>query len=184
MMPIKIIIKQGDIVFEKVDAVVNAANNSLSGGGGVDGAIHSAAGWDELDEACRKIGYCGTGDAVITDAFEMKDVGHIIHTVGPFCSAHSRWTGEPSDKEKQLLWNCYYNSLKLADKYGCRTVAFPSIATGIFGFPLTHAPAIFLSTISEYEKENMNIEEVRMVCYDDETYESYRNAFVDGRKTP
>ena len=174
---IKIVIKQGDIVDERVDAIVNAANNELSGGGGVDGAIHMAAGWDELDEACQKIGYCDTGEAVITGAFKMKHVKYIIHTVGPFCSSHTRWIGEPNEEEKEALYHCYFNSLQLADKYGCKSIAFPSIATGIFGFPLAYTPNIFLKAVKTYKKKNINIHEVRMICFDDETYEAFKTVF-------
>lgn len=176
---IKIIIKQGDIVDERVDAIVNAANSELSGGGGVDGAIHIAAGWDELDEACQKIGRCGVGEAVITGSFKMRNTKCIIHTVGPYCSAHTRWVNEPNDEEKQLLYNCYFNSLKLADRNGCCSIAFPSIASGLFGFPLAYAPDVFIKAVKTYEKENVNIEEVRMVCFDDATYDAFKKGFLD-----
>lgn len=170
-------IKLGNIVDENVDIIVNAANNELKGGSGVDGAIHNAAGWDELDDACREIGHCDTGEAVITPSFQMKNVKHIIHTVGPFCSAHTRFIEEPSEKEQKLLYNCYYNSLKLADEYKAQTVSFPSIATGIYGFPLTYAPKIFKKAVEDYNEVNQNIKEVNMICFDEETKKYYDEVF-------
>lgn len=170
---IKINIKRGNIVNESADAIVNAAKSSLMGGGGVDGAIHTAAGWEKLDEACEKIGGCKTGEAVITPAFDIKQVKYIIHTVGPFCDIHTRNIGIPNDKEKEALYNCYYNSLQLGDRYGCRSISFPSIATGIYGFPLEYAPQIFLNAVRDYEKENKNIETVAMVCFDEDTEKAF-----------
>lgn len=177
LKPIIVTIKLGDITNECVDVIVNAANNELKGGSGVDGAIHNAAGWNKLDEACRKIGYCETGKAVVTSAFDMKNVKYIIHTVGPFCSAHSRYTGTPSELEMSQLYNCYYNSLCLADKLECNTISFPSIATGIYGFPLEYAPRIFKKAISDYEEKNRNLREINMICFDTETKSFYDREF-------
>lgn len=170
---IEINIKQGDITKECVDVIVNAANNELKGGSGVDGAIHYAAGWEELDNACRKIGYCQTGQAVITPAFQLKEIKYIIHTVGPFCGAHTRYLGTASETEAKYLYECYYNSLKLADEHGCHIISFPSIATGIYGFPLQQAPPIFYKAVNDYSLINKNIWQVNMICFDMETYKQF-----------
>lgn len=177
LKPILITVKLGNITDECVDVIVNAANNELKGGSGVDGAIHNAAGWDKLDEACRKIGYCETGKAVIIPAFDMKNVKYIIHTVGPFCSAHSRYIETPTELEMTQLYNCYYNSLCLADEWECAKISFPSIATGIYGFPLEYAPKIVKKAISDYEEKNKHIREINMVCFDEETKSFYDNEF-------
>lgn len=166
MKELNIVVKLGDITKEKVDAIVNAANNELKGGGGVDGAIHAAAG-PELDEACKKIGWCETGDAVVTPAFGIKDVEYIIHTVGPKTDGHA------SHDQCSQLQLAYLNSLKLANNLRCKTVSFPSISTGIFKFPLTYATNVFKSAILHFQEENEYVEEVRMVCFDEETKEAY-----------
>ena len=170
---------KGNIASAPADAVVNAANNELAGGSGVDGAIHAAARWDALDDACQAIGYCDTGKAVVTPAFDMEDVKYIIHTVAPNCCGNTRYTGEPEDEEKMLLYECYYNSILLADVFKCRSVNVPSLGTGAFGFPMEHAPGIFLQAVQDYEERNKNIEVISMVCFTSETEKIYRDDLKD-----
>jgi len=164
-MKLKLI--KGDITKQEVDAIVNAANSSLLGGGGVDGAIHRAGGKTILDE-CIKIrnrqGGCATGEAVITSAGNMP-AKYVIHTVGPVYQDGSY--GEP-----EKLANCYRNSLKLAIENGVKTIAFPNISTGIYGYPKKEAALIAISTV----KENLfdEIEEIRFVCFDEENYKLYQ----------
>ncbi len=163
----KIEIIRGDITKQAVDAIVNAANTSLLGGGGVDGAIHRAAGKELLAE-CRTLGGCKTGEAKITKGYALP-AKYVIHTPGPV------WHG--GDKhEAELLSSCYRSCLELASRYGLKTVDFPSISTGVYSFPLKLAAPIAISTIAEYLKEHPEIERVRMVCFDDKTAEYYRNA--------
>ena len=163
----KITLRQSDITTLKVDVIVNAANSSLLGGSGVDGAIHRKGG-PEILEACKKIrarqGKCETGDAVITTAGNL-DATCVIHTVGPV------WNEGGKEKEK-LLANCYNNSLLLAVKNEIRTIAFPNISTGIYRFPKELAAQIAIQTIKEFESQD-SIEEVIFVCFDDENYELY-----------
>ena len=163
----KIVIIQGDITKQRVDAIVNAANCSLLGGGGVDGAIHRAAG-PELLKECRTLGGCNTGEAKITGAYRL-DAKYVIHTPGPV------WHGGGSGEAEKLSL-CYKNSLRLADEHGCKTVAFPSISTGVYHFPLAKASVIAIETIKEYLSTHEGIEEVRMVCFDDATYGYYEKA--------
>ncbi len=155
---------KGNIVNMKVDAIVNAANTSLLGGDGVDGAIHRAAG-AELLSCCRRIGGCKTGDAVITPGFKL-DAKYIIHTVGPV------WNNGLTNEE-ELLRQCYKKSLDLAVEYNCRTVAFPSISTGAYRFPLAKAAEIAINTILEYLEQDTCIEDVYMVCFDFNTKAAY-----------
>lgn len=159
---------QGDITKLKVDAIVNAANSSLMGGGGVDGAIHRAGGPVILEE-CREIiaqqGRCETGQAVITSGGNLP-ARFVIHTVGPV------WHGGQNN-EAQLLENAYSNSLKLAFKNGLETIAFPNISTGIYGFPKEKAAEIAVSTITKFLSENDQIKQVYFVCFDHENYELY-----------
>ncbi|MGA8857987.1 MAG: O-acetyl-ADP-ribose deacetylase, partial [Candidatus Bathyarchaeia archaeon] len=136
----KIELMLGDITKQSVDAIVNAANTTLLGGGGVDGAIHRAAG-PELLEECRRIGGCPTGEARITKAYRLP-AKHVIHTVGPV------WSGGKTNEE-ELLRNCYMNSMKLADENGVKTIAFPSIGTGAYGFPIERAAPIALRVVRE-----------------------------------
>lgn len=160
-------IVQGDITKFKGDAIVNAANNSLMGGGGVDGAIHRAAG-PQLYDACRPFHGCPTGEARITPGFNLP-VHYIIHTPGPI------WRGG-DHREDQLLKNSYQNSLLLAEQYHCQTVAFPSISTGVFAFPLERAAVIAVKTINSFLKGCTSVKQVTIVCFDQQTLQAYQNA--------
>ncbi|HZV50370.1 MAG TPA: O-acetyl-ADP-ribose deacetylase [Candidatus Dormibacteraeota bacterium] len=153
---------RGDITRETVDAIVNAANRSLRGGGGVDGAIHRAAG-PELLEACRRLGGCETGDARATPGFRLP-ARWVIHAVGPVW--HGGHRGEPD-----LLASCYRRSLEVADELGARSVAFPAISTGAYGFPRELAARIAVETI---RSTPTSVELARLVAFDQETYEIYR----------
>jgi len=170
----------GDITRQTVDAIVNAANETLLGGGGVDGAIHSAAG-KELELACRKIheekGGCKTGDAVITTGGNLS-AKFVIHTVGPV------WHGG-KQQEAELLFSAYLKSLRLASKNGIKTIAFPNISTGIYGFPKEQASKIAVSTVVDFLNNNKtSIENVIFVCFDQENYELYRNLVFNTTKIP
>lgn len=155
----------GDITKLSVDAIVNAANSSLMGGGGVDGAIHRAGG-PEILEACRKIvarqGGCKTGEAVITTGGKLP-AKFVIHTVGPV------WRGG-NNNEPQLLANCYTNSLKLAVQNNCRTVAFPCISTGVYGYPIDKAAEVAVHAVKKFLEGNNAIDRVTFVCFDDANY--------------
>lgn len=165
----RITLVQGDITKLKVDAIVNAANSSLMGGGGVDGAIHRAGGPAILEE-CRQIiawqGRCETGDAVITTAGNLSD-RFVIHTVGPV------WHGG-NNNEADLLENAYLNSLNLALENDIETIAFPNISTGVYSFPKEKAAEIAIKTITKFLSENDQIRKVYFVCFDDENYELYK----------
>ncbi len=165
----KIEIIQGDITEQAVDAIVNAANCSLLGGGGVDGAIHRAAG-PELLKECRTLNGCRTGEAKITKAYRLP-AKYVIHTPGPI------WHGGGSG-EAELLSSCYRSCLTLAAENGCKTVDFPSISTGVYRFPLDKAAQIAIGTIREFLKDHSEIERVRMVCFDYRTYERYQKALA------
>jgi len=160
----KIELIQADITQLTVDAIVNAAKNSLLGGGGVDGAIHRAAGPRLLAE-CSALGGCPTGEARITNGYNLK-ANQVIHTVGPV------WQGG-NNNERILLANCYRNSLKLAAESGCRSVAFPNISTGIYGFPKLEAAEIAISEVKLFLGSNSLIEQVLFCCYDNENYLIY-----------
>lgn len=160
---------KGDITKLTVDAIVNAANSSLMGGGGVDGAIHRAGGPAILEE-CRKIvakqGGCKTGDAVITTAGNLP-AKFVIHTVGPV------WNGGKKN-ESTLLANCYKNSLQLAVENKIQSIAFPNISTGIYGYPKRQAAEIATKTVNDFLKQNDFINKVYFVCFDEENYNYYK----------
>lgn len=157
---------QGDITLQNVDAIVNAANTSLLGGGGVDGAIHRAAG-PELQEECRKLGGCGTGDAKITQGYNLP-ARYVIHTVGPIYRGGSQ--GEP-----ELLTSAYRNSLVLAEKHDCRSLAFPSISTGVYGYPIRLACPIALGTTLEWIHEHDLPEKVFFVLFSESDLGVYKD---------
>ncbi len=158
---------QGDITEQDVDAIVNAANSSLLGGGGVDGAIHRAAGRQLLEE-CRTLGGCPTGEAKITRGYHLP-ARHVIHTVGPV------WRGGEHG-EAELLANCYRNSLALAAQHGLRTVAFPAISTGIYGYPLDEATAIAVRETRAFLATHPDIEHVTFICFGPHAYQTYLRA--------
>jgi O-acetyl-ADP-ribose deacetylase (regulator of RNase III) len=158
----RIRITQGDITREKVDAIVNAANSRLAGGGGVDGAIHRAAG-PELLAACRKLGGCETGDAKITPGFRLP-ARFVIHAVGPVY--HDGRRGEP-----ELLASCYRRALEIAIEHGLKTIAFPAISTGVYGYPFAEATQIALRTVATFLREHPEIKQVRLVFFSAGDYE-------------
>lgn len=160
---------RGDITTCSVDAIVNAANTSLLGGGGVDGAIHRAAGPELLAE-CRTLHGCETGQAKITAGYRLP-AKHVIHTPGPI------WRGG-NHNEPELLASCYRNCLRLAEENGCRTVAFPSISTGVYRFPLDRAAAIAVEEILAFLEQSKVVHEVVMVCFDDTTKAAYDAALM------
>jgi O-acetyl-ADP-ribose deacetylase (regulator of RNase III) len=160
----RIKIVQGDITKLKVDAIVNAANNSLLGGGGVDGAIHRAAGPDLLKET-RKIGGCPTGEARVSGGYDLP-ARWVIHTVGPV------WKGG-GQNEEAFLADCYQNSLAAAVEKGARTVAFPAISTGVYGFPLKRATEIALTETFKFLKREEGLDRVIFVCFGKEALETY-----------
>ncbi len=164
-MPGKMTITEGDITRLQVDAIVNAANETLLGGGGVDGAIHRAAG-PELLAYCRTLGGCPTGEAKITPGFRLP-ARWVIHTPGPI------WHGG-NQREEELLANCYRNSLALAEAQGVRTLAFPAISTGIFGFPLQRATEIAITETQRFLAGHALPEEVIFVCFSPATAQVYR----------
>ena len=160
----------GDITKQNVDAIVNAANTSLLGGGGVDGAIHRAAGPELLAE-CRTLGGCKTGQAKITRGYKLP-AKFVIHTPGPVW--HGGKTNEP-----ELLASCYKSCLTLAVENGCKSVDFPSISTGVYHFPLEKASVIAINTIAAFLKEHPELDEVRMVCFDEKTKQHYDKAIAE-----
>ena len=160
----RIEIIQGDITKQAVDAIVNAANCSLLGGGGVDGAIHRAAGPELLAE-CRTLHGCETGKAKITRGYRLP-AKYVIHTPGPV------WRGG-THREDELLASCYRSCLALADENGCKTVDFPSISTGVYAFPVERAAGIAIRTIAGFLADHPAVERVRMVCFDSRTRAAY-----------
>jgi O-acetyl-ADP-ribose deacetylase (regulator of RNase III) len=158
----RMVVMAGDITGQKVDAIVNAANEKLSGGGGVDGAIHRAAG-PELKKECKQIGSCPTGEARITKGYKLP-ARYVIHTVGPVWHGGSR--GEP-----EKLAACYRNSLQLAAENGIRTIAFPGISTGVYGYPLEDATRLAMTTVRDCLADLPGIEEVRFVTFGDQATE-------------
>jgi O-acetyl-ADP-ribose deacetylase len=158
---------QGDITTQAVDAIVNAANNSLLGGGGVDGAIHRASGPGLLEE-CRTLGGCETGGAKITKGYHLP-AKFVIHTVGPI------WQGGHQNEDK-LLISCYRNCFTLARNHGIRTIAFPSISTGVYRFPVERASRLALKECVQELETNILLEHVFIVCFDQGTYDAYKIA--------
>lgn len=161
----KISLFLGDITTLEVDAIVNAANRTLLGGGGVDGAIHRAAG-PMLKEECRRLGGCNTGEAKITKGYNLK-ARYIIHTVGPVYSDGR--SGEPD-----LLRACYQNSLRLAVTHDIRTIAFPSISTGAYGYPIESAAPIAISVVTNFLKENESVDRVIFALFSQSDYDIYK----------
>jgi len=155
----------GDITKLKIDAIVNAANSGLRGGGGVDGAIHRAGG-PAIMEACKKIGGCPTGEAVITTAGNLP-AQFVIHTVGPI------WQGG-NHRETQLLRFAYTNSLELAAKHDLKSIAFPNISTGVYGFPKTEASKIAIKAAKDFITKSGKNMEITFVCFDAENYSLYK----------
>jgi len=169
-MKTKITLVKGDITKLKVEAIVNAANRTLLGGGGVDGAIHRAAG-PQLLEECKKLGGCETGEAKITKGYNLP-AKYVIHTVGPI------WYGGNSNEEK-LLASCYRNSLQLAVENGIKTIAFPSISTGAYGYPIELASAIALSETKKFIKSEPaeDLDEITFVLFSDYDFGIYQKKY-------
>jgi len=165
----RISLLQGDITKLNVDAIVNAANSSLMGGGGVDGAIHRAGGpviLDECSQIVARQGRCATGEAVITSGGNLP-AKQVIHTVGPV------WQ-DGKHNEANLLQNAYLNSLKLAVENGIETIAFPNISTGVYGYPKEKAAEIAIRTVTEFLRENDQLQQVYFVCFDEENLQIYQ----------
>ena len=165
---------RGDITRERVDAIANAANEGLMGGGGVDGAIHRAGGpaiAAECSAIRAKQGGCPTGRAVITTGGNLP-AKYVIHTVGPI------WRGGTAG-EPELLASCYRESLRLAVEHGIKTIAFPSISTGVYGYPIAQAAVIALNAVKQFLEEHDDLDDVRFVLFDDVTYDAYKNALAD-----
>jgi O-acetyl-ADP-ribose deacetylase len=168
----RVSIVQGDITQRHVDAIVNAANSTLLGGGGVDGAIHRAAGPGLLEE-CRKLGGCRTGEAKATGAHNIRQAKHIIHTVGPIYGRHE-------GREAELLASCYTESLRLAADLACRSIAFPSISTGAYGYPIEEASRIALRSIRDFlEANEHSLELVEMVTFSARDQRMYERAYAE-----
>ncbi len=159
---------QGDITKLQIDAIVNAANSSLLGGGGVDGAIHRAAG-AELLAACRQLDGCKTGKAKLTLGYRLP-AKYVIHTVGPIW--RGGYAGEP-----ELLASCYRESLRLATQHHIKTIAFPAISCGVYGYPIERAAAVALETVFNYLLTDGSIEGVNFVCFSDADYDVYLDRF-------
>jgi O-acetyl-ADP-ribose deacetylase (regulator of RNase III) len=170
----RIFVVEGDLTRQKVDAIVNAANHSLLGGGGVDGAIHLAAG-PELLEECRRIGGCPTGEARLTKGYNLP-AHWVIHTVGPI------WHGGTRHEDEDLA-RCYRNSLELAARHRIRTIAFPSISTGAYGFPMERAARIAIHEIDRSLKDQTSLEKVYLVCFGKQAYNCYQAQLRDAGGT-
>jgi O-acetyl-ADP-ribose deacetylase len=164
----RIHVEQGDITKFKGDALVNAANSSLLGGGGVDGAIHRAAGPDLVQE-CRLLGGCKTGQAKLTKGYRLP-ARYVIHTVGPV------WRGG-SNNEAQLLASCYRTSLELAAQHHIKTIAFPAISCGIYRYPVSEAAKIAVTTVVAFLEEQQLPEHVTLICYEEKVYQAYLDTF-------
>jgi O-acetyl-ADP-ribose deacetylase (regulator of RNase III) len=160
----EIVVVEDDITNLDVDAIVNAANQTLLGGGGVDGAIHRAAG-PKLLEECRNLKGCNTGESKITKGYNLK-ARFVIHTVGPVWSGGGR-------KEDQLLASCYRSSLNLAVKNNLRSIAFPCISTGVYGFPFERAAKIAINTVDDFLQNDKSIDKVIFVCFGSDAYRIY-----------
>ncbi|HYO75551.1 MAG TPA: O-acetyl-ADP-ribose deacetylase [Thermoanaerobaculia bacterium] len=165
----KLTVIRGDITKLEVDAIVNAANETLLGGGGVDGAIHRAAG-PELLEECRRIGRCPTGEARITGGYKLP-ARHVIHTVGPV------WRGG-KQHEAELLASCYRESLRLAVENGIHTIAFPAISCGVYGYPPAEAAPIAVREVSRFVAEHPELDRVIFSCFGDEVCQALSNALA------
>lgn len=163
----KLRVHQGDITALEVDAIVNAANERLAGGGGVDGAIHRAAGKRELQAACREIGGCPTGEVRVTPGFKLP-AQYIFHAVGPV------WHGGDQGEDQQLA-ACYRNALREAAARDVKTIAFPAISCGVYGYPVERAVAIAVDTVQATLPEATSVEEVIFCCFDDEMARQYRD---------
>jgi O-acetyl-ADP-ribose deacetylase (regulator of RNase III) len=161
----KITAVKGDITKQVVNAIVNAANKTLLGGGGVDGAIHRAAG-PELLEECRTLGGCETGEAKITKGYRLP-AKYVIHTVGPVY-------GRQKETQAGLLANCYKNSLLLAKKHHLKTIAFPAISTGVYGYPKEEAAKIAIKTVKDFIAGDNSLEEIRFVLFSEDDLEVYK----------
>jgi len=169
-MPARISLIKGDITQLTVDAIVNAANRTLLGGGGVDGAIHRAAG-PELLEACRNLNGCETGKAKITEGFQLP-ARYVIHTVGPV------WNGGGRN-EPELLRKCYHNTLQLAKESRLKTIAFPNISTGVYGFPKRMAAEIAVGAVRSFMNQPGSVEEIIFVVFDGENETLYNNLLTN-----
>lgn len=171
-MTARITLHKGDITTDAVDAIVNAANNTLLGGGGVDGAIHRAAGPELLVE-CQTLGGCDTGDAKITKGYRLP-ASHVIHAVGPIY--HDGNHGEP-----ELLASAYRRSIEVAAENGCARVAFPAISAGIYGYPLAQAAAIALATVDAAMADHPEVVEARFWLFNDQTFDAFEKALSELR---
>jgi len=171
IMESKLVALKGDITKLEVHAIVNAANRSLLGGGGVDGAIHRAAG-RELYEECKTLGGCRTGEAKITKGYKLP-AKYVIHTVGPIY-------GRENNREAELLANCYKNSLRRAVENNIKTIAFPSISTGAYGYPIEEASKIAVTTVKKFlDDEKAHIEKIYFVAFSDADFKVYQNLLSD-----